>query len=110
MGQTLGLRTFAAAKVRARARSNRGRVVSIMAVLLFCLCSKAESWVSWLSYGVDCGVRQILEYRSCFMAFSVRDGWIVISMAVLYSRFNYSKVVIIVAVLHHKVVASLRLD
>ena len=32
-GQTLGLRTFAGAKVRARARSNRGRVVNIVAVL-----------------------------------------------------------------------------
>ena len=42
------------------------------------------------------------------MAFSVRYGWVVISMAVLCFRFNYSKVVIIIAVLHHKVVASLR--
>ena len=33
LGQTLGLRTFATAKVRARARSNRGRVVSSVAVL-----------------------------------------------------------------------------
>ena len=33
LGQTLGLRTFAAAKVRARARSNRGGVVIIVAVL-----------------------------------------------------------------------------
>ena len=33
LGQTLGLRTFAVAKVRARARSNRGRVVNIAAVI-----------------------------------------------------------------------------
>ena len=33
LGQTLGLRTFATAKVRARARSNRGGVVIIVAVL-----------------------------------------------------------------------------
>ena len=33
MGQTLGLRTFAAAKVRARARSNRGGVLIFVAVL-----------------------------------------------------------------------------
>ena len=33
LGQTLGLRTFAGAKVRARARSNRGGVVNIVAVL-----------------------------------------------------------------------------
>ena len=33
LGQTLGLRTFTAAKVRARARSNRGRVVNIVAIL-----------------------------------------------------------------------------
>ena len=34
LGQTLGLRTFAGAKVRARARSNRGGVVNIVSVLL----------------------------------------------------------------------------
>ena len=94
LGQTLGLRTFATAKVRARARSNRGGVVSSVAVLRRCLWSKAEWWVSWRSYGFFGKIRQSRINRGVVLCF----------------RFNYGKVVIIVAVLHHKVVASLRLD
>ena len=91
MGQTLGLRTFATAKVRARARSNRGGVVSSVAVLLRCLFSKAEFRVAWQAYGVIVAISDSRRYRSCFMAFSVRYGWVVIlCMAVSCFRSNHS--------------------
>ena len=70
----------------------------------------AESWVSWRFYGVVCLVRRSGGYHGGFTAFSVRYSGVVISKAVLYFRYNYSRVVNIVAVLHHKVVASLRYD
>ena len=70
----------------------------------------AESWVSWRFYGVVCLVRRSGGYHGGFTAFSVRYSGVVTSKAVLYFRYNYSRVVNIVAVIHHKVVASLRLD
>ena len=60
-GGKFGVRTLPGLSCAVGVCSNRGGVVNIVAVLLRCLWSKAESWVSWRSYGVDCGVRQILE-------------------------------------------------
>ena len=77
--------------------------MGIMAVLRRCLFSKADFLVTWLSYGVIAVIRRGREHRGGFTASSVRYGGVVISMAVLYFRFNYGKVVIIVAGLHHKV-------
>ena len=70
----------------------------------------AESWVAWRFYGFFGEIWQSREYRGGITAFSVRYSGVVISMAVLYFRLNYSKIMIIVAVLHHKVVALLRED
>ena len=81
----------------------------------------------WRFYGVVCVVSRSGGYRGGFYGFvvvicqsrdyhcaptvfSVRYGMVVISIAVLCFRFNYSKVVIILAILHHKVVALLRED
>ena len=55
----------------------------IVAVLLRCLLSKAESRVAWLSYGVIAVMWRGREYRGGFTAFSVRDGRIAICMAFL---------------------------
>ena len=88
------MRTLPGLSCAAGVCSNRGGVVSSVAVLPRCLFSKAESWVSWRYYGFFGEIRQRRNNRCVVLCF----------------RFNYRKVVIIVAVLHHKVVASLRLD
>ena len=95
-GGGFGVRTLSGLSCAAGVCSNRGGVVSIVAVLRRCLFSKAESRVAWLSYGVIAVIRRGREHRGGFTAFSVRNGEVVISMAVLYFRFNYGKVVIIV--------------
>ena len=68
--------------------------MSIVAILRRCLFGKADFRVTWLSYGVIAVIWRGREYRGGLTASSVR----------------YGGVVIIVAVLHHKVVASLRED
>ena len=93
-GGGVGVRTLPGLSCAAGVCSNRGGVVSSVAVLRRCLWSKAEWWVSWRSYGFFGKIRRSRINRGVVLCF----------------RFNYSKVVIIVAVLHHKVVASLRLD
>ena len=54
--------------------SNRGGVVSSVAVLRRCLFSKADFRVMWLSYGVIAVIWRGREHRGGFTASSVRYG------------------------------------
>ena len=91
-GGRFGVRTLPGLSCAVGVCSNRGGVVNIVAVLLRCSFSKAESWVLWRSYGFFGKIRRSRINRGVVLCF----------------RFNYSKVVNIVAILHHKV--SLRSD
>ena len=62
-GGGLGVRTLPGLSCAAGVCSNRGGVVSSVAVLLFCVCSKAESWVSWRFYGFFGEIWRSREYR-----------------------------------------------
>ena len=84
-GGRLGVRTLPGLSCAAGVCSNHGGVVGIVAVLLRCLLSKAESRVAWLSYGVIAVMWRGREHRGGFIAFSVRDGGVVICMAFLLS-------------------------
>ena len=87
MGQTLGRRTFAAAKVRARARSNRGGVVNIVAVI---------------HNKVVASLRLDQTHPTAHKVAAARDGDIDIRIIIPLFRFR-----VLMAITSHKVAAAL---